>query len=1193
MAILLPESELERRERILRGEPVEPTPVADPMELYSLFPPEEPRPGLLGTFARAAGAAATLGAIEPPQPETFGEALATVGGSLLGFALPYGIASRIAAPIIRGVPFLSRLASSGPVAGAVVPEVVKGALIGAGTAGVGLAKGQEPEEALAAIPREAALFGAFAAGGPILRSIFRRGGAQAARAAAPAAVEIAGQAAEGAARLYPLPSPEERLNLLARNRPGAGVGEALQRSPAEAISAAQPRQPLLTATQSPEIIVSGETGLVGLRQPGFHVPESTVPRVEVPSAEATIDALARFSNNRIAKAAGVDQTLKQAIEQARFQPTESGLVVPESVLRDLKPTPEAQQAVVQELQQAAQGIEQTALQGFQPLEVTPEGVRPLEIRPIRGGSGLPPQVARLVAGPIEPRTEGGRGVLASSFLELGRQAVLAAETWLSGFGEPGQKLAQMLREFWFQAQRRNEMDQLELVPLVQRLRPEARAALRRAIRSGQEMTDPAMRDAAGRLRLYYAEREAEAQQLGLSLVTHDPVTGERVLIPFVGEDPARHFPRRYNWRRIEDLRGEIRQDLIDRLVKEGVFPDHQTARRAIERARRMPHEHIAPWQIEVRDPLPEELELPPLRELVQDIEEGAYRLERARIFGPNDERAHELIDQLPGPVRELARDFFYRVVGPESRGTRFGREVVDALLSYQVMSKLGLAQVPNLFQNLNDAMRAGVVNLIRGALDALRAPRMFEELAARSGVALDPLRIVQQFVEQEGGPALWSERFLRATGFSAVERIVRLVSVATGWQFADDLVRVLREPGSVPWYSRLFGRSPERARRLFIEAGINPDEVVRRGGLTADELERFIHHHVLQTQFPGTPLNVPVWTASPWGKLLFQFKRYAFNQARLLRREVVDETIRFVRSGGRDGSLNGLITVATLFPSAGYLVGLVRDTIAGRDPTTPAELARDVGEALSERDLKKLLGIYADLAAGVGGLGILHDVLTRLNWGEDALISYLLGPNVETARNLLSVLRGTGQALTGPPEEAPQHLATAARGLVRTVLPAPLSYTLARGDVPFAPLIPEEARRPAEQALRRVVQPQRYDPTGRLEAIRTRNEALDRITDAYVRMVATGSPKDREAFGRALQDAYRSGLRLTWQEINQRLQSPRTQLEIARQQLKRARTRQERDALKARIRWPERQIERARLEAVPESAEGLLRAQVP
>jgi hypothetical protein len=347
---------------------------------------------------------------------------------------------------------------------------------------------------------------------------------------------------------------------------------------------------------------------------------------------------------------------------------------------------------------------------------------------------------------------------------------------------------------------------------------------------------------------------------------------------------------------------------------------------------------------------------------------GAYhRLEEVKNLGLKDEVIKDLINQL----RDVGGDYrnaqlmFDRWSGREPEKLLFGAvspKFAQGLRSFQVVTKLGLAQIPNSTQSINTAFITGLRNLAIGIQKAVT--REGKDFALRTGAVLDAT--VEDAIQRAiGGSGKWARLFLKGIGFTATERINRIIAANAGRAYALEMTRkLINNPAN------------KFARRALRELGLNPDLILKRGNLNFNEILLAAQKVVNKSQFRSGVLDLPLFFTSPEGKIVTQFKTFAFNQAKLIKDAILLEALR--------GNLKPLITAITLMPIIGEGVKDIKAILTGktRDKTGLARIAENM--------------------AAVGGLGILTDLYQSAIYGKAT--DFLVGPTGSDIGNTLNAI---------------------------------------------------------------------------------------------------------------------------------------------------------------------------------------------
>lgn len=397
------------------------------------------------------------------------------------------------------------------------------------------------------------------------------------------------------------------------------------------------------------------------------------------------------------------------------------------------------------------------------------------------------------------------------------------------------------------------------------------------------------------------------------------------------------------------------------------------------------------------------IESDPFQVLLEFFEAGARRLAWARQVGVNGELAEGVVQAAVSEGVPLARarmlvDFF---LGKNYHQEQ-ARKVLRAVTNLETMSKLGLATFANFTQPQNNVLAFGLKNALSGAKQTFTEARgkgtpagdaamhALGVIDASRGSLRGYVRTVQESLlnvaggrVEAGAPFdIATRRFLTYGNlFAPVEVMNRTLSAHTGVAVANDLI-VRASLG------RLRGGTLATARRRAASLGFNLDDTVRQlRSLTGAERSQFLQglweraaaSAMRSTQFVPDPSRLPLWWQHPVGKVITQFKSFAFNQGKLIRDTVLREAA--------EGNLLPLGYFLTIGPAAAELVvrpgtGLFRDK-----PRLDSGVER-----------------YLNDIAMVGGFGIAESAFYSFRYNKAA--NFFLGPAVSDA---FSVLEGLVQ----------------------------------------------------------------------------------------------------------------------------------------------------------------------------------------
>jgi len=355
------------------------------------------------------------------------------------------------------------------------------------------------------------------------------------------------------------------------------------------------------------------------------------------------------------------------------------------------------------------------------------------------------------------------------------------------------------------------------------------------------------------------------------------------------------------------------------------------------------------------------------------------RLEEAEQFGMKFEK----IDAIMGKIRTSKGADTAREV---ARLVNRARGIVDTspakdrwsyyLRAIQV-PKLAFAQVANIGQNLNTLLQSDLKSFSKGVAYAFTNEG--KRRALQTGATLES--VLRQAHETSGVGAGMPERFLKWTGFSAIERGNRIAAANVGFEYArSTFLKLQRNTANQVFKQRLE------------ELGIKAEQALQRGSLTEYELQRAGQVMAEITQFRGRNIDLPAFSASPEGKVFFQYKSFAYQQAKFLK----DRFKKQVEVGNYKGIARDLIVLGTVFPMTGEVIADIRSLVTGSKRETDA------------------LERYFENFLAVGGFGIVSDTIVSANYGY--LADNLLGPSVgtitEAAQRLVQATLG-GDIRTG------------------------------------------------------------------------------------------------------------------------------------------------------------------------------------
>lgn len=188
------------------------------------------------------------------------------------------------------------------------------------------------------------------------------------------------------------------------------------------------------------------------------------------------------------------------------------------------------------------------------------------------------------------------------------------------------------------------------------------------------------------------------------------------------------------------------------------------------------------------------------------------------------------------------------------------------------------------------------------------------------------------------------------------------------------------------------------------ELGIPVDDVISRGFMTPQEKALAAQTFVEHTQFMGQPLDLPYFASHPMGKVLFQFKTFAYQQARFINKELKTQFER--KDYGR--AARNLVILSTVFPMTGEVLSDIRSLITQEKRPTPG-----------------LDRYFADIFAA-GTYGMYYDFWKSAEAGNTA--EFALGASAG------DVMRYIENAFQAPGQIASGHGGTALKTFTKNIL---------------------------------------------------------------------------------------------------------------------------------------------------------------
>src|SRR3990167_523458 len=372
---------------------------------------------------------------------------------------------------------------------------------------------------------------------------------------------------------------------------------------------------------------------------------------------------------------------------------------------------------------------------------------------------------------------------------------------------------------------------------------------------------------------------------------------------------------------------------------------------------------------------------------------ASRRISEAKFFGKNPWKYLEKFEfeksGKPDTARETAEYIsrnFERLTGRE-RSTQFSRITAKGRYA-QALSDLGLSGVSQFGQLAQISSYGGVTRAARGLVSTLANTHSSYRNALRSGVTFsnDAFEVGKSL--GSGGKFLW--------GIGTSDKFLRVVSDTVARKMVKDAV------GSKNPIIRSLAKK-DLKRLGFTNPSLDPTYVDNVAKIFSDKVN-----------FRVSPLEMPGWTESPYGKIATQYLSFGYQAGRFLKeisgRFVKGDVLpiaRFLVAAQVVGE--GVNDVKALFKELGKEDQDLKKAVQGTDEKGWIQVLRNKRASnITKRALQNFMS--------TGGLGILSIGLEKFidtaeSRGKEAGLRVPLGPMGENVVNLGASTAKTGRNL--------------------------------------------------------------------------------------------------------------------------------------------------------------------------------------
>jgi hypothetical protein len=388
--------------------------------------------------------------------------------------------------------------------------------------------------------------------------------------------------------------------------------------------------------------------------------------------------------------------------------------------------------------------------------------------------------------------------------------------------------------------------------------------------------------------------------------------------------------------------------------------------------------------------LPEMYVRDPLQVLPRYLENTWKSVSYRKVFGPNLDMIRDFVDtefpilgEKPNPEREEVQEWLdtelYRKRFPSM--TTFGdaqakEDLSRKLSTYHVWTKLFssvLSPPRNIAAGFNMAVPlAGGRNTMKGIVKALQQGRTgFKDARVAGAISERVMRDAYETSKGEENTFWGNIKEAKWHPFMVTERFVRAFAFHAGQYRAESLFRQAME-------------GEKRAlRELDHELGsARLAKDLAAGVLSASS--RDLYGLVMSDDVAGntSPMRLPKWMNTPEGRVLFQFRRIAFDQTRVLKDKVWMPATR--------GEFGPFLRWAAAVGLSSYAIAALASMMVGGDDKKEKEPNGPGAQAwafIQYMNTCNALGMVGDMA---GGLNSGDD------WGNTPLVGTMVGPTLSS-----------------------------------------------------------------------------------------------------------------------------------------------------------------------------------------------------
>ena len=338
--------------------------------------------------------------------------------------------------------------------------------------------------------------------------------------------------------------------------------------------------------------------------------------------------------------------------------------------------------------------------------------------------------------------------------------------------------------------------------------------------------------------------------------------------------------------------------------------------------------------------------------LLDYIYSANNRIAEAKNFGANDEVLYNLANATAKEGGDVAQvnKYLDQILGKNDRGT--GDNISRAIRNVESFKLNPGTSVTNLTQNISTLLRTDPQSTAKSIFKAISNPS--EAISNARKVGEIDANIARTLEDYAGNGSVVS-KWLHAIGMLGAEKVNRVIAVNAGMEYTSKLLKQAQNGSEA---------AVRELKRLGFD---NLDDVdALKGGRRISQ----------ETQFATNPGELPYNWHTSLGKVLTQFKSFAYKQTGFMK-DQGKRIFQEFKAGNPKPLMNALTTYGVAAPIAGEIVNNVKSVIFNKE--------RQDTDNFAERYFSNILaatslGLF-DSAGGLFG-----------QYGTGGVISAIAGP---------------------------------------------------------------------------------------------------------------------------------------------------------------------------------------------------------